>query len=71
MTGAHPISKWLGREFKASMFGYTYIWLAHGEVSFDIGGKAFIWCAPIKRLSGKPGRLRSSHIFFEENFQKS
>lgn len=60
--------RFAGQKFVAYYFGYTYEWKAD-DVIYARGGdlRPYLIAAPVRRISGKRGWLRSPQIFHAEH----
>jgi hypothetical protein len=60
------VNFWKSKTFQAYVFGYDYVWQARDAVGFDIFGKPYLLCVPIRKIKDtKKGYLRGEKIFLE------
>jgi len=58
----------VGRQFVAHAYGYTYEWQADNVIYAREGDKKpYLIARPVRRISGKRGWLRGPQIFHAEN----
>lgn len=53
----------IGQTFTADAYGYRYVWQVTTEILDAIGHEPYVYAKPIRRISGKAGRLRSQHVW--------